>query len=151
MTETSQKAQDGVAGAVHGLSDNAGMLVRAEIRNLVKETAAQAKDQLPSVGLIGAAVLLGLFTVASSYRLALRMLEAKLSPALAAVTATAGFAAGGAAAAALASQRLGTSPGQLAPAKAASAAAGKARQAASSTAGKARQTAGNARQAAGRA
>lgn len=101
MSETPQEAQEGVADAVRGLSDNTRVLVRHEITAAQREMLDKARQALPGIGLLGAAALFGAASAASVYRLSVRLLEKSLPPATAAFVAAAGYgAASGAAGAA---------------------------------------------------
>lgn len=91
MTETPRDAQAGVASALQDLSDNSRNLVRAEITAAQREMLAKAKQGGPALGLLAAAGLFGIMSVAASFRLSLRLLEKVLPPAAAAFTAAAGY------------------------------------------------------------
>ncbi|HZR48103.1 MAG TPA: phage holin family protein [Streptosporangiaceae bacterium] len=91
MTEAPRQAQAGVAGALNELSDHSRALVRHEIAAAQREVLANLKGGLPAFALLGAGGLLGVLSVAASFRLSLRLLEKVLSPTAAAGTATAGF------------------------------------------------------------
>lgn len=93
MTETSQAPQEGIAEALQDLSDHTTALARREVRSAVRETWEKARQGGPAVALLGAAGLLTLFATVSAYRLSLRLLEKRLSPAAAALTATVGYGA----------------------------------------------------------
>jgi hypothetical protein len=110
MSESTEQAQEGVADAVQGLSDNTRALVRHEIVAAQKETLGKVKQALPAVGLLGAAAFFGVLSAAASYRLSIRLLEKGLSPATAALTATAGYAVAAGAAGAVGIQQLRATP-----------------------------------------
>jgi hypothetical protein len=92
--QTQQTPQAGIAGALHDLSEQSQALARHEIGAAVQEVWQKAKQEAPAVALLAAAGVLGLFAAASSFRLSLRLLERRLSPAAAAFVATAGYGAG---------------------------------------------------------
>lgn len=106
MSESTEQAQEGVAGAVQGLSENTRALVRHEIVAAQKETLGKVKQALPAVGLLGAAAFFGVLSAAASFRLSIRLLEKGMSPATAALTATAGYAVAAGAAGAAGIQQL---------------------------------------------
>jgi hypothetical protein len=146
MSETSEQAQEGVAGAVRGLSDNTRALVRHEIVAVQKEALGKVRQAWPAAGLLGAAAFFGVLTAAASFRLSIRLLEKSLSPATAALTATAGYAVAAGAAGAMGIQQLRAAPSVL-PAETVKAAAAKAK----TTATKAKTAASRAKTAASRA
>jgi hypothetical protein len=143
MSETSEQAQEGVAGAVRGLSDNTRALVRHEIVAVQKEALGKVRQAWPAAGLLGAAAFFGVLTAAASFRLSIRLLEKSLSPATAALTATAGYAVAAGAAGAMGIQQLRAAPSVL-PAETVKAAAAKAK----TTATKAKTAASRAKPAA---
>jgi putative superfamily III holin-X len=145
MSETPQEAQEGVADAVQGLSDNTRALVRHEIVAAQKEMLGKVKQALPAAGLLGAAAFFGVLSAAASYRLSIRLLEKGLSPATAALTATAGYAVAAGAAGAMGIQQLRAAPPVL-PTETVKAAAVKAK----TTATKAKVAATKAKTAAGK-
>jgi hypothetical protein len=143
MSETPEQAQEGVAGAVRGLSDNTRALVRHEIVAVQKEALGKVRQAWPAAGLLGAAAFFGVLTAAASFRLSIRLLEKSLSPATAALTATAGYAVAAGAAGAMGIQQLRAAPSVL-PAETVKAAAAKAK----TTATKAKTAASRAKPAA---
>jgi hypothetical protein len=106
MSETPQEAQEGVAEALHDLSDNSRALVRHEIAAAQKEVLDQAKQALPAAGLLGAAALFGALSAAASFQLSIRLLEKSLPPAAAAFTAAVGYGIAAGAAGTLGIRRL---------------------------------------------
>jgi Putative Actinobacterial Holin-X, holin superfamily III len=106
MTDTHDSSQAGFADAVQDLSEQTRQLVRREIASALRETAGKARQSIPAAALLASAAVLGAFTVASSYRLSLRLLERWLSPAAAATVATAGYGTGAACAAMAAVQQM---------------------------------------------
>jgi Putative Actinobacterial Holin-X, holin superfamily III len=106
MSETPQEAQQGVADAARGLSDNTRDLIRHEIAAAQRETLDKVRDALPAIGLLGAAGLFGVLSAAASYRLSVRLLEKSLPPATAALVAAAGYGVAAGAAGTIAVQRL---------------------------------------------
>lgn len=106
MTQTQQEAQEGVAGALQGLSDNSRALVRHEIAAAQKEMWDKAKQALPAAGLLAAAALFGVPSAAASFRLSVRLLEKSLPPAAAAFTAAAGYGVAAGVAGTMGIQRL---------------------------------------------
>lgn len=93
MSETQREAQQGVAGALHDLSDSSRTLIRHEIAAAQREMWDKAKQALPAAGLLAVAGACGLLSVAASYRLSIRLLEKALPPATAAFMASAGYGA----------------------------------------------------------
>jgi Putative Actinobacterial Holin-X, holin superfamily III len=94
VTETPrapETPQAGIAETLHDLSDQTRDLVRLEARAAVREMWDKARRSGPAVGLLAASGLLSLFATASAYRLSLRLLEKRLSPVAAALTATVGY------------------------------------------------------------
>ncbi len=110
MTENPQAPQEGIAEALHDLSDHTATLARREARAALRETWGKIRQGGPAVGLLAAAGLLGLFATASAYRLSLRLLEKRLSPAAAALAAAGGYGAAASAAGALGYARLRKAP-----------------------------------------
>ena len=98
MNETPQAPQEGIAEALHDLSDHTAALARREVSSAVREMWDKARQQGPPAGLLAASGVLALFAAASAYRLSLRLLEKRLSPAAAALAATTGYGAAAAAA-----------------------------------------------------
>ena len=84
---------DGFAAAFARLSEETAALVRQEIESVRAELLGRARRLAPSAGLLAAGGLAGAFATASAYRLSVRLLEARLSPASAALVATMGYGA----------------------------------------------------------
>lgn len=99
--ETPQEAQEGVADAVRGLSDNTTVLIRHEIAAAQQEMLDKAKKALPGIGLLAAAGFFGVLSAAAAFRVSVRLLEKSFPPATAALVAATGYgmAAGAAGAA----------------------------------------------------
>ncbi|HEY2269875.1 MAG TPA: phage holin family protein [Streptosporangiaceae bacterium] len=110
MSETSQAPQDGMAEALHDLSDHTAALARREVGSAVREMWDKARQQGPAAGLLAASGVLALFATVSAYRLSLRLLEKRLSPAAAALAATTGYGAAAAAVGLLGYARLRKAP-----------------------------------------
>jgi Putative Actinobacterial Holin-X, holin superfamily III len=110
VSETSEAPQDGVAEALHDLSDQTRALVRREISAGQREMWDKAKQSGPALALLAGSGTLMLFAAASFYRLSLRLLERRLSPAASALVATAGYGAGAAVVAVLGYRRLREAP-----------------------------------------
>jgi hypothetical protein len=91
--ENPQTPQAGVAEALNNLSDQTRGLVQSEIDSALRETWEKAKRSGPPAALLAAGGVLSLFAMASAYRLSLRLLEKRLSPAGAAFAATVGYGA----------------------------------------------------------
>jgi len=106
MSETPQEAQEGVADAVRGLSDNTQALVRHEVMAAQREMLDKAKQFLPAIGLLGAAGFFATLSASAGYRLSVRLLEKSLPPATAAFVAAAGYGAAAGAAGTVGMQRL---------------------------------------------
>lgn len=105
MSETPQ-ATDGVADAARGLSDSARTRVRQEVAAAQLEMLNQAKQALPTIGLLGAAGLFGVLSLAASYRLSVRLLEKSMPPDAAALVAAAGYGVAAGVAGSVGVQRL---------------------------------------------
>jgi hypothetical protein len=88
-----QTPEDGIAETLHDLSDQTRNLVRREVNSALLEMWRKTRQSGPAVGLLAASGALAVFAAASSYRLSLRLLEKRLSPAAAATAATAGYGA----------------------------------------------------------
>ena len=110
MSETSQAPQEGIAEALHDLSDSTAALAKREARAALRETWQKARQNGPAGALLAAAGVLAMLAAASSYQLSLRLLEKRLPPATAALVATAGYGAAAVAAGALGYARLRTAP-----------------------------------------
>jgi uncharacterized protein (DUF1684 family) len=110
VNETPQAPQEGIAEALHDLSDHTAALARREVSSAVREIWDKARQQGPSAGLLAASGVLALFATASAYRLSLRLLEKRLSPAAAALAAATGYGAVAAAAGILGYTRLRKAP-----------------------------------------
>jgi hypothetical protein len=106
VSETSRAPQQGIAEALHDLSDHSAALARREVRAALGEMWTKARAGGPAAALLAASGILALFTAASSYRLSLRLLEKRLSPAAAALAAVAGYGTAAVAAGALGYARL---------------------------------------------
>jgi hypothetical protein len=91
MTETSETPEAGIAQAVTNLSDQTRALVKDEIDSALREIWEKAKRSGPPVTLLAVSGVLTLSAAASSYRLILRLLEKRLSPAEAAFAAAVGY------------------------------------------------------------
>lgn len=102
--------QAGIADALTDLTQQTRTLVREEITAAQRETWDKAVASAPAVGLLAGAGGLGVLAAASGYRASLRLLERWLPPLGAALTATALYGAGAAAAGVLGVQRLRTLP-----------------------------------------
>lgn len=110
MTEPRDAGQEGMAEALHTLTDETQQLARREMTTALREMWAKAKASGPALGLLAASACCGLFAAASGYRLSLRLLERRLPPASAALVATLGYGAAAAGAATVAMQRLRQAP-----------------------------------------
>jgi hypothetical protein len=110
MTDTSGSPESDFTEAVQDLSDQTRLLVRREITAALREMAGRAKQGIPAAALLASAGVFGIFTIVSSYRLSLRLLERRLSPAAAAMVAVAGYGTGAACAAAAAAVQLRRTP-----------------------------------------
>jgi hypothetical protein len=97
-TETSRAPQEGIAEALHDLSDHTAALARREVNSALREMWDKARQGGPAAALLAASGVLALFATVSDYRLSLRLLEKRLSPAGAAFVATGGYGAAAAAA-----------------------------------------------------
>ena len=106
MSETPQKAQKGAADAARGLPDKTSALVRREIAAAQREMLAKAMAARGALSLLGAAGFFGVLSAAATYRLTVRLLEKRLSPATAASVAAAGYGVAAGAAGAIGVQRL---------------------------------------------
>ena len=113
MNETSEAPQEGIAEALHDLSDHTAALARREVTSAVREMWGKARQSGPAAALLAASGVLALFATVSAYRLSLRLLEKRLSPVAAAFTATCGYGAAAAAAGALGYLRLRQAPRPL--------------------------------------
>lgn len=110
VSETSQAPQDGIAEALHDLSEHTTALARREVNSALREMWDKAKQGGPAAAFLAAAGVLTLCSAASAYRLSLRLLEKRLSPAGAAFAATAGYGAAAVVAGALGYDRLRKTP-----------------------------------------
>jgi hypothetical protein len=102
--------QAGIADALTDLTQQTRTLVREEITSAQRETWDKLLASAPAAGLLAAAGGFGLLSVASGYRASLRMLERRLSPVAAALTATVVYGLGAAATAVWGVQRLRAAP-----------------------------------------
>ena len=109
-TETSRAPQEGIAEALHDLSDHTAALARREVNSALREMWDKARQGGPAAALLAARGVLALFATVSAYRLSLRLLEKRLSPAGAACVATGGYGAAAAAAGVLGYTRLRKAP-----------------------------------------
>jgi uncharacterized protein (DUF1684 family) len=110
VNEISQAPQEGIAEALHDLSDHTAALARREVRSALRETWKKARQEGPAAALFAASGVLALFATVSAYRLSLRLLEKRMSPAAAALAATSGYGAAAAAAGLLGYARLRKAP-----------------------------------------
>lgn len=110
VSETPETPQDGIADALHDLSDQTGALVRREISAGQREMWDKARQSGPALALLAGGGVLALFAAASWYRLSLRLLERRLSPAGAALAAAAGYGCAAAAAAVAGYNRMRQAP-----------------------------------------
>jgi putative superfamily III holin-X len=106
VTEASQAPQEGIAEALHDLSDHTAALARREVRSAAREMWEKARQGGPAAALLAAGGVLALAAAASAYRLSLRLLERRLSPAGAAFAAVAGYGTAAGVAGALGYARL---------------------------------------------
>lgn len=106
MTEASQAPQEGIAEALHDLSDHTAALARREVRSAAREMWSRARQGGPAAALLTVSAVLALAAAASAYRLSLRLLERRLSPAGAAFAAVAGYGTAAGVAGALGYARL---------------------------------------------
>jgi hypothetical protein len=106
MADPQNAARDSMTDALHNLTDQTQKLARHEIANALRETWQKASASAPALGLLAGGGCCALLAVASSYRLSLRLLEKRLSPVSAALTAAAVYGAAAAAATTLGIQRL---------------------------------------------
>lgn len=106
MTEPRDNGQEGMAEALHTLTDETQLLARREMRSALGEMWAKARASGPALGLLAVGGCCGLLAAASGYRLSLRLLERRLSPASAALVAALGYGAAAAGAATLGIQQL---------------------------------------------
>ena len=102
--------QEGIAEALHDLSDHTAALARREVNSALREMWDKARQGGPAAALLAASGVLALFATVSAYRLSLRLLEKRLSPAGAACVATGGYGAAAAAAGVLGYTRLRKAP-----------------------------------------
>ena len=102
--------QEGIAEALHDLSDHTAALARREVNSALREIWHKARQGGPAAALLAASGVLALFATVSAYRLSLRLLEKRLSPAGAACVATGGYGAAAAAAGVLGYTRLRKAP-----------------------------------------
>lgn len=109
-TENSRTPQEGIAEALHDLSDHTAALARREVDSALRETWNKARQSGPPAALLAASGVLALFATVSAYRLSLRLLEKRLSPAAAALAATSGYGAAAAVAGVLGYTRLRQAP-----------------------------------------
>lgn len=87
---------EGLADAVHGLTEQTKVLVRSEVSAMQREMFDRLKSNGPAVALTAGAIVSGTFAGAALYRLSIRTLEKWLSPMTASLVAALGygFAAG---------------------------------------------------------
>ena len=109
-TEPSRAPDEGIADALHDLSDHTAALARREVNSALREMWDKARQGGPAAALLAASGVLALFATVSAYRLSLRLLEKRLSPAGAACVATGGYGAAAAAAGVLGYTRLRKAP-----------------------------------------
>jgi hypothetical protein len=88
---------EGIAEALHDLSDHTAALARRKVDSALRETWNKARQSGPPAALLAASGVLALFATVSAYRLSLRLLEKRVSPAVAALAATSGYGAAAAA------------------------------------------------------
>jgi hypothetical protein len=105
-----QTPEDGIAETLHDLSDQTRVLVRREVNSALREMWRKARPSGPAIGLLAASGALAVLAAASSYRLSLRLLEKRLSPAGAATAATLGYGAAAAGAGVLGVRLLQRAP-----------------------------------------
>ena len=109
-TEPSRTPDEGIADALHDLSDHTAALARREVNSALRETWDKARQGGPAAALLAASGVLALFATVSAYRLSLRLLEKRLSPAAAAFAATGGYGAAAAVTGMLGYTRLRKAP-----------------------------------------
>jgi hypothetical protein len=108
--EGSRTPQEGIAEALHDLSDHTAALARREVNSALRETWNEARQGGPAAALLAASGVLALVATVSAYRLSLRLLEKRLSPVAAAFAATSGYGTAAAAAGVLGYTRLRQAP-----------------------------------------
>lgn len=79
--------EEGIATAIHDLSDQTTTLVRQEVQAVKEEMLEKAKQWSPALGFGGLATLSGIFATASLYRLVLKLIDGLLPRPVAAVAA----------------------------------------------------------------
>jgi hypothetical protein len=109
-SQTPATPQAGVAGALQDLTDQTRVLVRQEVDSALREMRDKAIQGGPAGALLMTSGLCGLCAAASAYRFSLRLLEKRLPPATAALTATIGYGAAAAGAGVLAVRWLREAP-----------------------------------------
>lgn len=91
VTETTGSPEEGIANAIHALSDQTATLVRQELEAAKAELLGKATTWTPALGLVALAGGSGLFAVASSYRLVVRVIDKILPSGVATVVTPALF------------------------------------------------------------
>lgn len=129
MSTPQTAPETGIAEAFADLSEQTAALVRRELHSARDETWAKVRAAAPGVALLAGSAALGLLAAASGYRLSLRLVEKMVSPATAALLATAVYGAGAGAAAMAGIAQLRTAERPL-PSRTAAAASATLREAA---------------------
>lgn len=106
-------AQDGIADAIQDLTGQTRLLIRQEMNSALREMRDKAIQSGPAAAMVAASGICGLCAAVSAYRLSLRLLEKRLPPATAALTAMIGYGAAAAGAGVLAVRLLAQSPAPL--------------------------------------
>jgi Putative Actinobacterial Holin-X, holin superfamily III len=109
-SKTSQAPQEGIAEALHDLSDHTAALARREANSALREMWGKARQGGPAAAWLASGGVLALLSAASAYRLSLRLLEKRLSPAAAAFVAASGYGVAAAVAGVLGYARLREAP-----------------------------------------
>lgn len=79
---------------LQNLAGQTRTFVQRQFEAAEREVVSKLKESEPALGAVAGAAVLGIFALASSYRLSTRVIEKVLPPLPAAMLATAGFGAG---------------------------------------------------------
>lgn len=113
VVSQSEKELNEMTDTLQALAGQTRSFVQRQFEAAEREVVSKLKESEPALGALAGAGVLGIFALASSYRLSTRLIEKVLPPVPAAMLATAGFGAGAGWCAVVAVRALRQAPAPL--------------------------------------